>query len=158
MTAPETGDDTGAPPAMPTLFAYRLAVLADEVSQAMAQLYADRFNLTRNEWRVLAAVADMKRSTATEVAGYSTLDKMQVSRALAVLEERGLVARGEGRADRRTKALALTPAGLGLFNRIVPLVIDRQVQLLAALSADERVVLDGAIDRLLAQARQLQQV
>lgn len=158
MSALHPGDDASLTPAMQQFFAYRLAVLADEVSQAMAQLYADRFSLTRNEWRVLAAVADMKRCTATEVAQYSTLDKMQVSRALAALEERGLVARGEGRADRRTKTLALTATGLSLYNRIVPLVQERQVQLLSALSETERAVMNSAIDRLLEQARQLQAV
>lgn len=141
---------------MQVFFPYRLAVLADAVSRTMAELYAQRFSLTRHEWRVLAALANHERATATDVAGYSTLDKMQVSRAVAGLEERGLIARGEGRADRRTKLLKITPAGRALFGKIVPLVLERQEWLLDVLSADERAVLDGAMDRLLVRARQLQ--
>ena len=33
---------------------YRLAVLADDVSDTIAQVYVDRFDLGRNEWRILA--------------------------------------------------------------------------------------------------------
>lgn len=139
--------------AIRTFFAYRLAVLADAVSHSVAQLYEERFGLGRNEWRVLAAIADLERTTARDVAVYSTLDKMQVSRALAALEARQLVMRAEGRADRRTKSLVLTGAGRALYREIVPLVIAQQEKLLAVLTPEQRGVLDGAIDSLLSAAR-----
>lgn len=140
---------------MQVFFPYRLAVLADAVSRTIAELYAQRFSLTRHEWRVLAALANSERTTARDVAAYSTLDKMQVSRAVDGLEKRGLLARGEGRADRRTKQLKITPAGRVLFGKIVPLVKERQEWLLAVLSAEERAILDSAMDRVLERARQI---
>ena len=37
---------------------YQLAVLAEAVSRSMSQIYAQRFDLSRDEWRVLAALHD----------------------------------------------------------------------------------------------------
>ena len=90
-------------------FPYRLAVLAEEVSRTVAQLYSDRFDLTRHEWRVLAALGINRQMAAKDIADYSTLDKMSVSRAVAALEAKAYLAREEDPADRRNKILRLTP-------------------------------------------------
>ncbi len=138
-------------------FPYRLAVLAEDVSRTVAQLYADRFDMSRQEWRVLAAVAANKQMAAKDIAEYSTLDKMSVSRAIAALEAKALVSREEDPADRRNKLLALTPSGRALYQRIVPLVRAREAYLLEALSPGERDMLDGMLDKLTARARSLRQ-
>ncbi len=153
--ADTTGDAAATSLDMPAFFPYRLAVVAEAVSQTMAAVYADRFALTRQEWRVLAALADRGPATATEVAEYSTLDKMQVSRAVAALEARGAVVRSPGAEDRRTKTLVMTPGGRDLFAAIVPLVLERQERLLAGFSPDERAVLATTIERLLDSAGRL---
>lgn len=140
---------------MQVFFPYRLAVLAEAVSRTMAAVYADRFDLTRQEWRVLVALSNLARATATEVAEYSTLDKMQVSRAVAEMERKGLIARAEGRADRRTKLLTLTGAGRRLFEAIVPLVLERQRHLIDALEEGERAQLGAIITKLTERARAL---
>jgi len=138
-------------------FPYRLAVLAEDVSRTVAQLYADRFDLTRQEWRVLAAVAANRRMAAKDIAEYSTLDKMSVSRAVAALEAKALISREEDPADRRNKLLALTPSGRALYQKIVPLVRAREAYLLEALSPAEREMLDGVLDKLTSRARGLRQ-
>ena len=138
-------------------FPYRLAVLAEDVSRTVAQLYADRFDLSRQEWRVLAAVAANRQMAAKDIAEYSTLDKMSVSRAIAALEAKALVRREEDPADRRNKLLALTPSGRALYQKIVPLVRAREDYLLEALSPDERSMLDGMLDKLTTRARSLRE-
>jgi DNA-binding MarR family transcriptional regulator len=138
-------------------FPYRLAVLAEDVSRTVAQLYADRFDLTRQEWRVLAAVAANRRMAAKEIAEYSTLDKMSVSRAVAALEAKDLIEREEDPADRRNKLLTLTPSGRALYQKIVPLVRAREDYLLDALTPGEREILDAMLDKLTSRARSLRQ-
>lgn len=133
-------------------FPYRLAVLAERVSLAVAQVYADRFDLGRAEWRVLAALGQNRSMAAKDIGPHSTLDKMQVSRAVAGLEEAGYVRREEDPADRRAKILSLTPAGRALFRRIVPLVSAREDYLLGDLSPEERAVLDRAMRSIEARA------
>jgi len=133
-------------------FPYRLAVLAERVSLAVAGLYADRFDLTRAEWRVIAALGANPTMAAKDIGPYSTLDKMQVSRAVARLEERGLVRREEDTTDRRAKILSLTPAGRALHRKIVPLVRAREDWLLGDLAPAERAAFEAAMTRVLARA------
>jgi DNA-binding MarR family transcriptional regulator len=135
-------------------FPYRLAVLADAVSRAVADVYEQRFDLGRDEWRVLAALAQGPMKTG-DVIAHTTLDKMQVSRAVARLEQHALMERETDEADRRARVLRLTPAGRALFRRIAPLAQAREAFLLEALDADERRALDRALDKLRERALQL---
>jgi DNA-binding MarR family transcriptional regulator len=136
-------------------FPYRLAVLAEQVSLATAQVYGERFSLTRDEWRVLAALAGQGEVRTADVKERTTLEKMQVSRALAGLEAAGLVARSPDPEDGRAWRVRLQPAGLGLYRKIVPMVQAREEYLLSDLTPEERAALAGALDKIEARARQL---
>lgn len=136
-------------------FPYRLAVLAERVSLAVAQLYADRFGISRAEWRVLAALGANDGMAAKDISAYSTLDKMQVSRAVAGLEAAGLITRTPDAEDRRAKILTLTPAGRAMYQNIIPLARAREAYLLEDLDAAERAALDKALDKVLARAQGL---
>lgn len=63
-------------------FPYRLARLAEQVSLAVAEVYSERFALTRQEWRVLAILGMRPEIATKEIGPLTTLDKMQVSRAV----------------------------------------------------------------------------
>jgi DNA-binding MarR family transcriptional regulator len=128
---------------------YRLAVVAEAVSRAIADVYRERFGLSRDEWRVLAALAEAGEMKSRDAALQATLDKMQVSRAVAGLERAGLVARSEDPADRRNRILRLSPAGRELLDELLPMVEAREAELLATLAPAERRALDAALDRLL---------
>lgn len=136
-------------------FPYRLARLAETVSQATAQVYRERFSLTRDEWRVLAALHALGEAKTTRVIEHTTLDKMRVSRALSRLEADGLVGRSADPEDRRGYLVRLLPPGATLFRRIVPMVQAREAFLLDALDDDERAIVDRALDKLQARAEQL---
>jgi len=136
-------------------FPYRLAVLAEQVSLATAQVYRERFSLSRDDWRVLAALADQGEVRAADVKDRTTLDKMQVSRALARLEAAGVVARAADPNDGRAWRVRLLPAGTALYRKIVPMVQAREEYLLSDLTPQELEVLAGAIDKVEARARQL---
>lgn len=135
---------------------YRLAVLADAVSRSMAAVYRQRFELTRDEWRLLAALGGAGRLQAAEAAQITTLDKMQASRALRSLEARGLVERQPDESDRRHVIVQLLPAGRALLRQVQPMVMAREAYLLEALDEEERAVLDRALGKLLQRARTLQ--
>lgn len=140
---------------LPRFFPYRVAVLAERVSQAISQVYLDRFDLSRAEWRVVAALGCNEKMAAKDIGPYSALDKMQVSRAVARLEQEGLIRRVGDKADGRAKIISLTPAGRTLYQRIVPLALAREAYLLEALEPNEGEILSKAMDRLLARAESL---
>jgi len=136
-------------------FPYRLAVLAEAVSQAMARVYAQRYGLSRDEWRLLAALAELGSARTSTLHEHCTLDKMPASRALATLEAKGLVARALAEGDRRAHVVQLEPAGKKLMAELLPMVLAREELLLEALSEPERELLGSAVGKVLAQAERL---
>jgi DNA-binding MarR family transcriptional regulator len=146
---------TGAAMELETFFPYRLAVLTEAVSRSMAQVYGERFELTRDEWRVLAMLSNVPAARTAAVIERTTLDKVSVSRALARLEGKGLVERASDPQDRRSDLIRLTTAGRALFRKLVPMVRAREQFLLDALDPAERAALDALLDKLLVRARQL---
>ncbi len=136
-------------------FPYRLASLAEVVSQATAQVYSERFGLTRDEWRIVAALAGQGAVKTVRVMESSTLDKMRVSRAIARLEADRLIVRTPDPEDGRAWLVALQPEGTALYRKIVPMVQAREEFLLSALSESERVALNAAMDKVYERAEQL---
>ena len=136
-------------------FPYRLAGLSEAVSQSIAQVYRERFGPTRDEWRVLAALADAGHIKTGEVIARTTLEKMQVSRAVARLERDGLIGRSTDPGDGRAYVLRLLPPGRALYLKIVPMVQAREQYLLAALQPDERLALDKALSSVQRRAEEL---
>jgi DNA-binding MarR family transcriptional regulator len=136
-------------------FPYRIAVLSELTSQCIATVYRERFGLSRDEWRVLAALADGDSHRMVDVAAHSTLEKMQVSRAAASMERAGLIEKLPDPQDGRGWRLKLKPAGRTLHARLVPMVRSREAFLLDALTPQEREVLDRALAKLGERAQQL---
>ncbi len=134
---------------------YRLSVLTNTVSGAIARLYGARFGLTIPEWRVLAVLGRFAPLSAGELAGRTAMDKVRVSRAVAKLLRRGLVDRARDGADRRRAKLALAAAGRKIHDAIVPMARAKEAALLAGLSRAERAQLDRLLDRLTARAAAL---
>lgn len=127
---------------------YRLSVLANTVSRAIARLYADRFGITIPEWRVLAILGDSGPASSADVRARTAMDKVQVSRAIQRLVDARLVSRRTDPADRRRATVAMTARGLAVYREIVPLALSREAILLDGFTAEERQLLDRLLDRL----------
>lgn len=138
-----------------TFFPYRLSALAEEVSHALASIYRDRFDLTRPEWRVLATLACEDGLTAGEVGRRATLDKMDVSRAVRLLERKRDIERKASNSDKRTRLLCLTEQGRRLYSRIAPLAVVRQDEVLAVLTREERDALLEMMNRIEQNVRRM---
>lgn len=131
-----------------TFFPYQLAQLAEAVSRSVASVYADRFGLSRDEWRILAALAEESQMQASDLVPHTSLDKMQVSRALARMEQDGLVVRQPSPEDARARLVKPTAQGRKLYRKIVPMVQEREADLLQTLSCTERETLMRAMEKI----------
>jgi len=129
-------------------FPYRLSVLAQDVSQSVAEIYTGRFQLRRAEWRVVAALGQHQPMSAKSITAHTCMDKMPVSRAITVLKERGLVAQEVDSRDRRYSQLSLTEEGMALYEEIVPGVLEREQALLSEFSEEELNLLEQIIEKL----------
>ena len=127
---------------------YRLSVLTNRVSNAIARHYSERFGLSIPEWRVMAVLGQSPGLPAREVAERTAMDKVQVSRAVSSLVKSRRVLRDGDEADGRVTRLSLTPRGRAIYDEIVPLALHLEAVLLAALAPTERQTLSAIIDKL----------
>jgi DNA-binding MarR family transcriptional regulator len=134
---------------------YRLSILSNRVSRAIAARYAKAFDLTIPEWRIIAVLGRRPGLTAKEVAEATEMDKVAVSRAVAKLVVAKRVSADVHDGDGRAQSLTLTPQGEALHARIAPIALSAERRLLASLGARERLQLDALVDRLLDAARDL---
>jgi DNA-binding MarR family transcriptional regulator len=124
---------------------YRLNRAAEFVAVRFAAEYKARYQLTRPEWRTLAALGSSARAmTATEVGTHSAMHKTKVSRAVSELEKRKWLVRATDGHDRRVEHLSLTPAGRRTYRDLIPLARAFETRFLAALDgAERRAVLEA---------------
>lgn len=134
---------------------YRLNVCASLVSQALSRIYAERYKIGVPEWRVLVTLGEFGAMTAKAIGLHSHMHKTKVSRAVALLERRKLLARKVNKDDMREAFLSLTPAGRDIYNELAPMALDFARQLLETVDAADRAALDRAIKKLTDRSAQL---
>ncbi|MCG3781122.1 MarR family winged helix-turn-helix transcriptional regulator [Delftia acidovorans] len=74
--------------------------------------------LTPNEVRVLMHVGRHPGRTQRDLVDHSHMDKAQLARMLAQLQEQGWLDREPDARDRRVRCLSLSPQGQALFDRL----------------------------------------
>lgn len=143
----------GGPFELERFLPFRLSVLGNRVTRAVARAYGPRFQMSAPEWRSLAVLGRYGAMSAQEVGERTAMDKVRVSRAVTRLAGRRLVTRRTDPKDRRRAILDLTAEGRNIYEQIVPLALAVEAELMADLSAAERAALDAAIRKLEARAR-----
>jgi len=134
---------------------YRLSVLSNTVSSAIAAAYFMNFGLSIPEWRVMAVLAANPGLSAAEVTARTAMDKVAVSRAVAALQSAGRLHRTTAPSDRRRTHLALTPAGTRVYAQVVPMALEYERKLVASLNRRDRATLDRLVRVLLGRAVEL---
>lgn len=134
---------------------YRLSILSNRVSRAIAKRYAKTFDLTIPEWRIIAVLGRRPGLTAKDIAEATEMDKVAVSRAVARLTASRRVAAAYDPEDARRQLLSLTREGESVHARIAPIALASEQRLLNSLNTRERTELDALLDRLLDAALKL---
>ena len=118
---------------------FRLNRLAAEVSGALAVEYQERYGLDIPGWRVLATLGFRKEPCSAQyVAECTRTHKSTISRAVTALLQRGFIERVENENDRREFRLRLTRKGRALYEELFPRLLQREEEILACFSAQER--------------------
>ncbi len=160
--APGGGDLAGFLP-------YQLSVASNAVSTLIAERYRARFALKIPEWRVIAVLGDgggegaapapahaqAQAMTQREIGKATLMDKVAVSRACKVLEERRLIARVPNTDDGRSHLMQLTADGKAIHEEVMPLARMTERELFAGFDPAERKALRTMLARLRARAQEL---
>lgn len=102
---------------------YQVTVLADRIARRTSSI-VKRYDLNLSQWRVLAAVAEVPGRTSVEVVTITPMDKGIVSRATKALLEMGLLHRVASQTDGRISHLHMTQRGKGVYQTILPQVLN----------------------------------
>jgi DNA-binding MarR family transcriptional regulator len=134
---------------------YRLSVLTNLISTAIAGAYRQRFGLSIPAWRVVAVLANSPDLSAAQVAQRTAMDKVAVSRAVGALLREARLERRVARADRRRSVLRLTTAGRHVHAAVAPVALAYERSLLKSLTRAERIALDRSLHILVGRAMQI---
>ncbi|WP_120495473.1 MarR family winged helix-turn-helix transcriptional regulator [Kiloniella sp. EL199] len=133
-------------------FPYKVRVFYRSVSQSIAEVYTKSKGLTVYQWRVMVVLGNSQPLSASEVVDYSSLDKVQVSRAIKGLLEREFIERHVDEIDKRKVNLLLTEKGNDTLQELIPLVLKREQEILDGLSETEKETLEKLMARVLKNA------
>lgn len=127
---------------------YRLSVLANRISHGFGRLYEEKFDLKLPEWRVMAVLGRRPGITAREVAEFTAMDKVAISRAVARMMQMGRLTAEADSTDGRRQKLVLSAAGLAVYREIIPMAKRIEAALTEGIADGDLAVLDKLLTRL----------
>ena len=122
---------------------------ANSLRRVVTLPYSEQFGLTMAEWRMLSVVAEADSLPFSDLVKRSETDKSLVSRALRLLETRGLVElEAVDGSPRRGLTCRLSPAGRTLYRGAMPVAQRAQAAMIRVLDEEERRVLYRTLHKL----------
>jgi DNA-binding MarR family transcriptional regulator len=137
-----------APLKLEQFLPYQLNVVASLVSLALSRVYARRYRIGVPEWRVLVTLGQYGVMTGKAIGAHTHMHKTKVSRAVALLEKRKLLARRSNRADLRESFLSLTAAGRAMYEELAPHALEFADRLTEILTPADREAFNRAVKQL----------
>ena len=100
---------------------HRLLKASYLITQPFFTNFADRYDVTMNELRVIMTLASSSNAAVHEIGRATGMHQMNVSRAVASLTAAGRVSqRRDATVDRRRKIISLTAKGWALHGKLQP--------------------------------------
>jgi DNA-binding MarR family transcriptional regulator len=100
-----------------------LCLHAQRAARALARRFdvaLKRFDITSGQFSLLMSLNRPEPPTIGSVAGLLAMDRTTLTANLKPLERRGLLTVSVDPGDRRSRRLALTPVGMALLARALP--------------------------------------
>src|ERR1700737_4085173 len=122
--------------------------IANKLSNSATVLYQRNFGVNVTEWRIMSLLAIEPGIPASRICHVIGFDKGPVSRTLAALQKRGLVAIRTAPDDGRTHSITLTARGRAAHDKVIVAALERERRLLSCLNRDERETLIDLLRRI----------
>lgn len=116
---------------------YQLS-LAARISERGFEERIARHGLGRLSWCVLLAVAEEGLRNPSDIATFIGVDRTTVSRCLRGMEDRGLIERTGGKADKRTREVQVTEKGDVALSACIPEAVANANEFASQLSEDDQ--------------------
>ncbi len=126
------------------------------IAERAGQHWSERlFDLSLNEWRLLALVKARAPCRAGDMADLLLMDKSQTSRVIKSLLKKGLILNMPDPKDGRAVALEITQAGQELYVRVFEEVLQGNERVLSPLSKEEVQLFNGMLEKLISHSEDL---
>ena len=125
-----------------------ITFIANKLSNSATARYQREFGVNVTEWRIMSLLAIEPGIAASRICHVIGFDKGPVSRTLAAMEKRALIAIRTDPNDGRTHSISLTAKGRGVHDKVIVAAFEREHRLLSCLSKDEQEVLIDLLRRL----------
>ncbi len=122
--------------------------IANKLSNSATTLYQRKFGVNVTEWRIMSLLAIEAGIPASRICHVIGFDKGPVSRTLALLQKRGLVAIRTAPDDGRSHSISLTAKGRATHDKVIVAALDRERRLLSCLDKEEQEVLIDLLRRI----------
>jgi DNA-binding MarR family transcriptional regulator len=122
-------------------FGYRFSLISRALGQQMLLHVEREFGLSLAEYRILTVLEDAESPSVKEIALKSQIDKAQVTRCMATLQQKGLVTQTDDVRDRRLRSITLTKAGRSLLTAMLPFNKERNERLERSITKSELDIL-----------------
>ncbi|NRB32259.1 MAG: MarR family transcriptional regulator [Rhizobiaceae bacterium] len=143
-----------APPDLSKIFdtieypdAYRITYLGNAIVMPAYDAVQRDFGLVRAEYILLVCLSHYEELTAQDVARIARRPRNTISRAVHRMLKEGHLERAPDPNDGRQARLRITPSGRALHEEIATYLLRRQEEVLSVLSADERRILSGILQK-----------
>ncbi len=136
-------------------FPYQLSVVANRVSQSIARIFKEKFDLQIPEWRILVTLYAVDEMSFADVTEKTSMDKTRVSRAQRRMIDLGLITAEVDEADKRKVNLSLTDKGREICREIIPEAKARDAWLQEVISKEEQEQLEVIMVKLFARTQEL---
>lgn len=138
-----------------SFFPYQVRLYYKAVNELLQKTYTAEYDLTVTEWRVIALLNKYEPSTASVIIDKSSMDKVQISRAITNLESRNILKRNKDSIDKRRSLIKLTRKGNNIVSKLIPLMKEVEKELLIDISEDELINLKRLMSNIQIKAEKL---
>jgi MarR family transcriptional regulator, temperature-dependent positive regulator of motility len=129
--------------------AWRFTLWSNYYTEPCFSAMSRDFDVGRDEFNVLSCLSSHGPMAAKTICEVTGRPKNSISRAVTRLSERKMIRRKTNPLDRRESSLILNESGRKLYERVLPIAIDRQSAMLSGLSSAERALLDQVLNKLM---------
>lgn len=116
---------------------FRLSRVQSRLNAQAIRILKAHSELSLTEWRIVLLTAQAAGSTLSELARDTHLDKGQLSRAITTLTKKKLLLSKTDKNDQRQHNLTLTKSGQAEYKKMLPIMRERQKNLVANLSSED---------------------
>ncbi|MFC0241291.1 MarR family winged helix-turn-helix transcriptional regulator [Rhodopseudomonas telluris] len=125
-----------------------ITFIANKLSNSATAFYQREFGVNVTEWRIMSLLAIEPGIAASRICQVIGFNKGPVSRTLADMQQRGLIAIRSDPNDGRTHSISLTAKGRSTHDKVIVAALDRERRLMSCLDAGEQEVLIDLLRRL----------